>query len=26
MEGENLPRDAFYGDGTRIEDSVLDEI
>lgn len=22
----NLPRDAFYGDGSRIEDSILDEI
>ena len=22
----NLPRDAFYGDGSRIEDSIIDEI
>jgi alpha-ketoglutarate-dependent taurine dioxygenase len=26
FEDDELPRNAFYGDGTRIEDSVLDEI
>ena len=26
LDAEHLPRNAFYGDGSAIEDSVLDEI
>jgi Taurine catabolism dioxygenase TauD, TfdA family len=26
MSEENLPRNVYYGDGSRIEDSVMDEV